>query len=181
MSAVVGVPLRLGGTLGAPTSRPQPVRVAGPGTTPTPDGARVDGTLAPGQSIELTVTLATASRLDLDLTVTPVLDPRTLVPPGGAATWAAWAAGRPAATARRSALDLLVQTAATGARASSYAPYLGADLPGTGATSFRYAFATAPIMAPEVAALAARPAAIVVTGIALLLVLAGGAGLWRLS
>ncbi|MCU1672972.1 MAG: hypothetical protein JWN77_1085, partial [Frankiales bacterium] len=76
---------------------------------------------------------------------------------------------------------LLVQVAASGARASSYSPYLGADLPGTGSTVFRYAFA-----APETV-VAARPALqpkkgpIALAALAVLLLLANGALIWRES
>lgn len=168
------VPLRVTGTLlldGA--------TVTGPATTAVPGGARLAGTLA--DTVEFTVAAPGPGTLRLDLTVVPVLDARTLVPPGGAATWAAWAARGPDAAARRAALDLLVQVAATGARASSYSPYLGADLPGTGTTAFRYAFAPAEAVEAVRAPLEPQPRAIALAGLAALLVLGTGAGIWRLS
>ncbi|MCU1693316.1 MAG: hypothetical protein JWM64_2407, partial [Frankiales bacterium] len=88
---------------------------------------------------------------------------------------------RPGAASRRAALDLLVATAASGARAAAYAPYLGADLPGTGSTVFRFGLAAAP---PEVVvrpALPPRHGAQVLAGLAGLFVLAGATAVWRLS
>ena len=172
------VPLRISGSLqveGAATT------VTGPATTPTADGATVAGTLPGGASVQFAVTTAGPGTLALDLTAGPALDPRTLAPPGGAASWAQWAAGEPDLAARQAALDLLVRTAAAGARAASYAPYLGADLPGTGTTEFRYAFA--PVEAVELvrASLEPKPAALALAGVALLLLLANAALLWRSS
>jgi hypothetical protein len=172
------VPLRISGALQVEGAA---ATVAGPATTPTPGGATLAGTLPGGASVEFTVTTTGEATLALDLTAVPALDPRALAPPGGAPTWAAWAAGGPDAAARKAALDLLVRTAATGARATSYAPYLGADLPGTGTTQFRYAFA--PVEQVEVAraALEPKPAALAVAGLALLLLLGNAALLWRSS
>ncbi len=122
-----------------------------------------------------------STRLDLDLTAIPALDARLLQPPAGAATWAAWAAAGPAVEARRQALDLLVATAATGARATSYSPYLGADLPGTGTTTYRYAFA-APEQLPRVReALTPRSGPIALAAVALLLLVGNGVLLWQRS
>lgn len=186
-----GVPLRvtgsieLRGTDGADgadgAADPALGVVTGPATTPVPSGATVAGTLPPGASAQLRVDVTAASRLDLDLTAVPALDPRTLDPPGGAASWAAWAAGGPGPDQRRAALDLLVRTAATGARATSYSPYLGADLPGTGTTVFRFAFAQPEQAAIATRALVPQPGAIALTGVALLLLAANGALLWRRS
>lgn len=87
----------------------------------------------------------------------------------------------PSASARRAALDLLVLTSVTGARATAYAPCLGADLPGTGTTSFRWSLA-APSAAPVVRdRLRPRPGALALAGLAALLVLGAGAGVWRAS
>lgn len=178
-----GVPLRVTGSIAATGDDGAPLQVAvtGPATSPAPGGAAVAGTLPPGAAAELRVDLPASGRLDLDLTAIPALDSRTLDPQGGAASWAAWAAGAPDAAARRAALDLLVATAATAARATSYSPYLGADLPGTGTTSFRFTFA-----APEVAVsarvpLEPRPSAIAAALVAVLLLLANGALIWRQS
>lgn len=174
VAAVTGVPLRVTGTVRGGA-------VSGPATTPTPDGATLAGTLPPGASAQLRVDVAAATSLDLDLTAVPALDPRTLEPPDDAASWADWAAAGPDAAARRAALDLLVQTAAVGARATSYSPYLGADLPGTGTTVFRYAFAAPEVVERARAALTPRPGAIVVAGLALLLLAGNGVLLWRRS
>jgi hypothetical protein len=175
-SAVTGVPLRITGTIGG-----SGIAVTGPATVPSPEGATVAGTLPPGASADLRVEVSASTRLDLDLKVIPSLDSRTLVPPDGFATWAAWAAAAPDAQSRRSALDLLVATAATAARAVSYSPYLGADLPGTGTTTFRYAFAPPERLEPVAQALTPRPGAIAAALVALLLLGANGALLWRRS
>jgi hypothetical protein len=188
VSAVTGVPLRIMGglRLRAPDGSPRDGlgSVSGPATTPTQEGAEVTGTLPPGATAELRVDVTGPARLEVDLTAVPALDPRVLVPPQAAASWAAWAAAGPDAEARRAALDLLVQTAATGARATSYSPYLGADLPGTGSTTFRYSFAE-PEQAEQAEqvtlALTPRPGALAVTAVALLLLAANGVLLWRRS
>jgi hypothetical protein len=162
--------LRLTGTTGA---------VTGPGTTALADGAAVAGTLS--GSVEFTATVTGAGRLTLSLTAVPALDPRPLAPPNGAATWAAWARSGPPAAERKAALDLLVATAATGARAASYSPYLGADLPGTGSTRFDYAFAPAERVTTAAKAMQARPGAIALAALAGLLLLVNSALLWRRS
>ena len=178
VSDVTGVPLRITGAVRAVGAQ---ATVTGPATTPVPGGAQVLGTLPAGASAELAVEVDGPAVLELDLAAAPALDPRVLVPPAGARTWAQWAAAGPSAAQRRDALALLVQVAATGARATSYSPYLGADLPGTGTTVFRYAFA-APEQAERVArALTPRPGAIALAGVALLLLAGNGVLLWRRS
>lgn len=182
-----GVPLRITGSISASGDDGAPLQatVTGPATSPAPGGATVAGTVAgtlpPGAAAELRVELPAAGRLDLDLTAIPALDSRTLDPPDGAASWAAWAAAAPDAAARRAALDLLVATAATAARATSYSPYLGADLPGTGTTSFLFSFAAPEVAVAARAALEPRPGAITAALVALLLLLANGALIWRAS
>ncbi|MCW2680607.1 MAG: hypothetical protein JWM62_2008 [Frankiales bacterium] len=172
--ALTGVPLRISGSLlgGA---------VTGPGVTSLPGGAEVAGTLAPGASAELRVEVDGSTRLDLDLTAVPALDDRDLQPPSGVVSWAAWASAGPSAEERRQALDLLVATAATGARATSYSPYLGADLPGTGTTAFRYAFAQPEAAQQAIRGLEPRRGAIALTALAVLLLAANGALIWRRS
>lgn len=172
----VGVPLDITGTVRLPGAT-----VTGPGTTPLPGGADLSGTLPPGQSVDLLVEATSGGTLDLDLTVTPTLDARTLAPPAGAQTWAAWAAGGPDVPARRAALDLLIQTTAIGARATSFAPYLGADLPGTGTTQFRYGFASVEQAPAAPVTLTPRPGPIAATTLATLLLGVAGVGLWRRS
>ncbi|MBC7373343.1 MAG: hypothetical protein H7323_05070 [Frankiales bacterium] len=174
-----GVPLRVTGMVrlvdGAAGT------VSGPATTAVPGGAEVAGTLPPGASAELVVDVTGPGRLDLDLTVLPALDPRSLVPPDGAASWAAWAAAGPDRADRRAALDLLVATAATGARATSSSPYLGADLPGTGTTRFEYAFAALERAPAVTAPLQPRPVPIALAGVALLALGGGAVRLWQRS
>jgi hypothetical protein len=164
--------LRLTGTTGA---------VTGPGTTPLPDGARVTGTLPGGSTAEFTATVAAAGAIRLELSVVPALDARLLAPPRGLPTWAAWARSRPPLAERRAALDLLVETAATGARASSYSPYLGVDLPGSGSTGFRYSFAPAEKVAAARAALHPKGGPIALAGFALLLLVVNAVLIWQRS
>ena len=180
VTATTGVPLRVTGSLSAigEDGAPLAVAVTGPGTSRE---GTVTGTLPPGATASLQVDMPTSGRLDLDLTAIPSLDSRTLDPPGGAASWAAWAASRPTTEARRAALDLLVSTAATGARATSYSPYLGADLPGTGTTTYRFSFAEPEQAAAVRAPLEAKPGALAAAGVALLLLLANAALIWRAS
>ncbi len=174
-AGTAAVPLRVTGLLTAPGAV-----VAGPGTTPVPDGARLAGTLSEG-SVAFTVDVPGPGALRLDLQAVPALDPRGLVPPGGAASWRAWAASGPSLPARRAALETLVGAAASGARAAAYAPYLGADLPGTGSTVFRFGLAAAPPRAVVREALRARPGARALAALAGLLVLTGAGALWRAS
>jgi hypothetical protein len=170
--------LRLAGTTGT---------VRGPATTPTATGATFDGTLggsAPqnaGASVTFTVVTAGAGQLVLDLTAISTLNTGELAPPGGFATWARWAAANPPPAERQAALDLLVAVAATGARASSYSPYLGADLNGTGSTTFSYGFASPLEQTAALEALHPRWGAIALAGIALLLLLTNGVLIWRRS
>lgn len=171
------VPLRITGSLrlaGATGT------VDGPKVTPLPDGGVVAGTLSEG-TVEFTAQVGSAGTLLMDLTVVPTLDPRLLTPPRQLPSWAAWARSRPPPAERRAALDLLVSTAATGARASSYSPYLGVDLPGSGSTAFRYSFAPAEKRAAATRDLQPRPGPIALTGLAVLLLVLNSVLLWRQS
>jgi hypothetical protein len=167
--------LRLVGTTGS---------VTGPGTTSVSDGAFVRGTLGgslPGHTSAAVTFVAEATGpglLKLDLSAVAALNPTELRPPGSFASWAAWAAAGPSVESRRQALDLLVAVAATGARASSYSPYLGADLTGTGSTRFRWAFVP-PGRVEVVEALTPKWGAISVTAVAALLIALDLALLWR--
>lgn len=155
--------------------------VSGPGTTPVPDGAVVAGTLPGGGSTEFTAVLGAAGAISLDLNVVPALDARQLAPPRGLATWSAWARSRPPLAERQAALDLLVATAATGARASSYSPYLGVDLPGTGSTVFHYGFAPPEVVRTATASLHPKGGPIALAGFAVLLVLVNAGLIWQRS
>lgn len=172
------VPLHLTGAL---TLTGTTGTVAGPATTATPEGATLRGTLGGDQSATFTVTAAGPGRLILDLTAFGALDERRLAPPRGASSWAVWAGTRPPLAERKAALDLLVEVAATGARASSYSPYLGADLLGDGSTTFRYTFAAPPPQVAQQAILTAKKGPIALASLALLLLLANGALIWRRS
>jgi hypothetical protein len=178
LAGTAAVPVRVTGTV---TVTGAAATVTGPATTPADDGARVAGTLPGGASVAFTVTTDGPGTLQLDLSAVPALDPRALTPPGGAPDWAAWARSGPDQAARQAALDLLVRAAATGARATSYAPYLGADLPGTGTTVFRYAFAPVEAVAAVRAPLEPKPGALALAGVALALVMGNTALLWRES
>lgn len=174
LSGEVRVSLRVSGTLRVLGTA---ARATGPGLTAQPGGGSVLGTLS--DAVQLTVAVDGPGRLALDLQAVPVLDPRLLVPPGGAPSWAGWAGSRPPLAERVQAVQQLVAAAAVGARAGSYSPYLGADLPGTGTTTFRYAFAATPVVAVLAARVTARPLGLALAGVALLLLLANGVLLWR--
>jgi hypothetical protein len=175
------VPLRLRGALHLTGTTGT---VSGPATTPTVDGASFAGTLGgvKGTSaVTFTVQATGPGALALDLTAVNALNPTELAPPNGFATWRAWATANPPLAERRAALDLLVEVAATGARASSYSPYLGADLLGAGSTTFSYGFAPAVQVAAAKQALHPRWGAISLAGLALLLLLTNGFLIWRRS
>ncbi len=170
--------LRLTGTTGT---------VEGPATTATADGATFAGTLGGSTpqnadaSVTFTVRAQGAGQLVLDLTAVGALNQGELAPPNGFADWGRWAAAGPPVAERKAALDLLVAVAATGARASSYSPYLGADLVGSGSTTFSFGFA--PPTAREVGRAVLHPqwGAISLAGLAVLLLLGNAALIWRRS
>jgi hypothetical protein len=165
--------VRLVGTTGS---------VSGPATSPLPDGARFAGVLGGvggAQEVSFSVRVDGPGTVGLDVTAVAALDARALAPPGGFASWRAWAASSPTRADRKAALDLLVQVAATGARASSYSPYLGADLLGSGSTTFRYAFAPAERAAATRPHLEPRWGAISLVSLAFLLLLTNAGLLWR--
>jgi hypothetical protein len=170
------VPFRLTGALHL---RGMTGTVTGPATTALPDGARFAGVLAGDQEVSFTATVSGAGSLGLDLRAIAVLDARTLAPPRGLRSWRAWAAAGPPLAERKSALDLLVQVAATGARATSYSPYLGADLTGSGTTSFDYRFAAAEALTTARPALHPKWGAISLAALAFLLVLTNAGLIWR--
>jgi hypothetical protein len=177
-----GMPLRLTGAL---TLAGTTGAVTGPATTPTGNGATFAGTLggsAPGTetaSVTFDVRTGGPGTLGLQLSAVGALNARELAPPRFFPTWRQWAASRPPLAERKAALDLLVDVAATGARASSYSPYLGADLEGTGSTSFAVSFA------PPTAAAVIRPVlhpqwgALSLAGVGGVLLLGAGFAVWR--
>ena len=179
VAAAQAVPFRLMGSLRVAGATGQ---VTGPATTRLADGARFAGVLGGVggvQEVTFTAKVDGPGALRLDIRAFAALDARALAPPRGLATWKAWARSSPPAAERKAALDLLVQVAATGARAASYSPYLGADLLGSGSTSFRYAFA--PADQADVARLNLEPrwGAISLASLAFLLVLTNAGLLWR--
>jgi hypothetical protein len=155
--------------------------VSGPAITPTGSFSGVLGGVNGTTSVTFTAAVAGAGTLALDLTAVNALNPTELAPPRHLASWQAWAAGAPPRAERKAALDLLVEVAATGARASSYSPYLGADLRGTGSATFTYAFAPlqkAAVVRPETKV---NWLAISLGGLLLLVLSGGGVLLWRRS
>jgi len=164
------VPFRLRGEL----------RLTG-GVATSISAARVNIDAVLRDSITFNLAIDGAGTLELDLNAVPVLDPRPLMPPDGVSTWATWAAAGPSAAGRRSALDLLVQTAAIGARAAAYSPYLGPHLGPAGSTVFHYALAPAASPVTPTRALRPRPVPIALTVLAALLLVGGGVVIWRRS
>jgi hypothetical protein len=165
--------LRLVGTTGT---------VTGPATTALPDGARFAGVLggvSGAPEVSFTADVASAGTLVLDLQAFAVLDARSLAPPRGLPSWRAWARSSPPRAERKAALDLAVEVAATGARATSYSPYLGAELVGSGSTRFHYGFAPAERAAAVRASLSPRWGAIALASLAFLLVLTNAGLIWR--
>jgi hypothetical protein len=174
--ADVTVPLRVTGSVRV-TGTDGTVHVAGPGTTPLADGARITGTLT--GDVTITVDAPSSGTLVVDLDVAPTLDPRTLQPPAPATTWSAWATADPSADARAAATDQLVNAAATTAAITSYAPYLAAGVDGPVATSFHLSISPAQHLAAATTRLHARPIPLALAALALLLAL-GGLQLLRL-
>lgn len=175
------LPLHLSGSLRLVGAAAQ---VSGPTVAADGSFAGTLGGSLPGNgsaSVSFTVRAGGPGTLALDLTAVGALNARELAPPDGFASWARWAAAGPPPAQRKAALDLLVAVAASGARQSSYSPYLGADLAGTGSTSFHYGFAPAPAASVVRRALEPRWGAISLAGLALLLVLVNGALIWRRS
>jgi hypothetical protein len=171
-------PYRVTGSLRLSGAR---ASLEGPATAPVANGGRFNGVLGgvgAAQEVTFTLTVGGPGTVVLDLSAVAALDPRVLTPLGFR-SWKAWAAARPGLAARKAALDLLVQVAATGARATSYSPYLGADLAGTGSTSFRWSMASAQKAAAPEASLEPRWGAISLAGAAALLVLVNLALVWR--
>ena len=184
VSASQGVPLRLTGALSLTGTTGS---VSGPATTPTATGATFAGTLGgsldgrQSASVTFDVQADGPGRLALRLDAVAALNAQELAPPGGFLTWREWAASRPSRADRKSALDLLVAVAATGARATSFSPYLGADLRGTGTTSYRFSFAPPSAAARTRPVLHPRWGPLSVAGVGALLLLAAGYVVWRRS
>lgn len=172
-TAQVTAPLVVRGTVSGGT-------VTGPGTTATPGGGTVRGTLA--ATAQFTVAAPPeGAPLRLDLAVQPWLDARVLAPPPPNRSWRDWAAAGPDRAARAAATATLMTSTAAAARSASYVPYLDADLPGTTRTTFRYVVAPAAAVARPVAPMQPRPGAIALAALALGAILANAGLLWRLS
>jgi hypothetical protein len=186
VSASQGVPMRLtgsltlSGTTGAVTG-PQPA------TTATAGGATFAGTLGGSTSGTETASVTFDARADgpgtlaFRLNAVGALNARELAPFGSFLTWREWAASQPPAAERKKALDLLVAVAATGARASSYSPYLGADLQGTGSTSYAVSFAPPSAVTAVGPQLQPQWGALSLAGTGALLLVGAGYAVWRRS
>jgi hypothetical protein len=122
-----------------------------------------------------------SGKLDLDLRATPVLDIVRLSPPRGLRSWREWARSDPNLRERRDALNLLVETAAAGATASAYSPYLGSALGTLGYTTFHISFAPPKASVAEADSLQPRPVAITITIVLLLVLSVAGVFVWRRS
>jgi hypothetical protein len=168
----VTAPLHVTGTLTVPEAAASPVN--GPGTAPTANGARLNGTL--DGSAAFTVALAPGQHLHLDLDVRPWLDPRLVTPP--ARDWAAALAHAPAAELTM-ATTQATELAASAARAAEYSPYLQADTPGSDLSSFHYLSAPPPAHAHLAATMTAKPGAITAAWLAVIAIAANAALLWR--
>jgi hypothetical protein len=173
LSLDVVAPLRVTGTL---TATGGPGAVTGPGTTPTPDGAGIAGTLSGTAAFRVRV--AAGDRIGMNLDVRPWLDPRTLTPPTGSATWRAWSTAHPSAAAITGATRAMVSAAAAAARAAEYSPYLQADAPGEDLSTFTYVVASATATPRAADGVKPRPDAIAAAAVALLAVV-GNAALLR--
>ena len=172
-TSFVVAPLRVVGTITAPGTT---AALSGPATTLTDGGGRVEGVLA--AAVDFRLEIPAAARVELNLTVTPTLDERTLRPPTGT-TWAAWAAVPRDAQQRRAATAQLVSGAASAARAASISPYVGADTPGPATTTFRYRIAEPADIAAAPRKLTPRPLPLAIVGLAGLALVGGAAALWR--
>ncbi len=184
IQAMQAVPFRLSGSL---TVTGATAMVEGPATTPIAGGASFAGTLGGSLPQNDAATVTFTAKVDgpgeivLDLNAVNALNQGEVVPPDGFSSWARWAAAGPSAQQRKEALNVLIAVAATGARASSYSPYLGADLEGRGSTRFHYAFAPAPKVVVVEPSLQPRWGPIAGTAGALVLLLVGVGAIWRRS
>jgi hypothetical protein len=178
VTAAQAVPLRVDGAL---LFTGTSATLTGPAMTSTGSFSGVLGGVAGTASVTFTAAVTGAGTMALRLKAVNALNPTELTPPRGLTSWAAWARSSPSEAERKAALDLLVEVAATGARASSYSPYLGADLLGTGSAAFTYGFVPA-ARATAVRA-GSRPhwLAISLGGLVLLLLASGGVVVWRRS
>jgi len=172
--STVTAPLRVHGTVTVAGGTGTPV--TGQGTTPIPGGATVDGKLS--GTVSFSARLRAGQRLGLSLDVQPSIDARTFAPPGGAQTWAQWAATHPPAAAVGDATATFVATAAQAARAGDYSPYLQTDTNGQAVSSFHYEMAPAAATQRAGKAVTAKPGAIVAACLAGLAI-AGNAALLR--
>ncbi len=168
---VVGA-LHLTGTTGT---------LSGPATTPDGTFAGTLGGVNGTASVTFTLAVTGPGTLALDLTAVNALSPVELTPPRGLPSWKAWAASSPPQAERHAALDLLVEVAAAGARASSYSPYLGADLKGTGSTTFAFTFAPASQAATGPAVLHPRWGRLGLAGVGFLMLVGAAGWVWRRS
>ena len=173
--ASVTVPFRVRGTIRVDGGTP--LTPESGGITHLPDGLSLDGVLTAEQPF--TVKASRASRLVVELTAFPALDPRVLLPPS-APTWERWLASSPSPAETQRALTTLVDAAAAAARSDEYAPYLGHHGPGLVRTTYHWSMAPAAATPePRAAPLTPKPGPIALASLALLGILANAGVLWR--
>jgi len=171
----VTAPLLVQGTLTVPGASGTPI--TGPGTQPIASGASISGRLNT-TPVTFDAHLKAGQSLKLSLDVQPGLDDRTFLPPGGAPTWARWAATNPPSAAIGDATTTFIDAAAQAARAADYSPYLQTDTNGRSVSSFHYEIASAAETRRAGKAVTAKPGAIVAACLAGLAI-AGNAALLR--
>lgn len=173
-NVTVAAPLRLSGTIrvpgGVPRSDPSGA------VKHVPDGLELDGVLQ--GEVEFLVDATGPGPLTLDLQAFPTVDPRGLEPIN-APTWKQWAARNPSPADARRATDALVRAAGESARSHAYAPYLGHHGPGKVTTTFHLAMAPGAAVEAVEAPLRPKPVPIALTGVGLLVVVAGGTAVWK--
>jgi hypothetical protein len=169
------MPLQVRGTIGVDSLD----QVSSGSASASVDPVRIDTMLE--NTTRFTVVVRSPGQLALDLTATPALDIRSLIPPRGFHSWSAWADANPPIAERRAALNLLVQTAAIGSRASAYSPYLGSQLEAVGGTAFHYVLAPVDTSVTTASPLNPRPLPIGLAIMSALVLTGAGVVIWRRS
>jgi hypothetical protein len=164
-SVDISVPLRVTGSISGPPG----ARLRGPAVRSQGAGGTLDGTL--DDAATFTLDVIGAGTVTLDLTAHPTLDRRTLRPPGGAASWRAWARRPHAPRELAAASSTLILSAARSAHLRDVSPYLVTDLNGDVRTSFHLHLSGGPAARVAAAPLHVRPGAIVLVLVASALVI----------
>ncbi|MCA1823157.1 MAG: hypothetical protein ABR520_01190 [Mycobacteriales bacterium] len=185
-----GLPAMLRGTaVGSRTVESvAPLRVTGTLAVVGAGGVQVDGATADGEaarlhgvltgSARIVIHTSRAGRLALDLGVQPGLHPDQVRPLRGR-TWSEWAARHPDAAARRRAVDMLMDAAASAARDAEVSPYLRPGTPWSSVTVFRYRLASRAAPPPMAPPLRPRRGAVALACLAFAAVVGNAAVVWR--